>query len=168
MVGFNLHIILTHDAPSRIYIPLWSDSIRDEFLNVFVREKDLHSIMVGFNRETNPLIADISEIYIPLWSDSILHRRTTSGRKTYLHSIMVGFNLFCAMRKYVYVINLHSIMVGFNRSRPRYLVPSQYHLHSIMVGFNLKHFTTPKPLFLIYIPLWSDSILVDRPKSDAR
>ena len=99
----------------------------------------LHSIMVGFNRQ--------------------LCRDTKQGR-IYLHSIMVGFNPDVPELIKLYDENLHSIMVGFNPWSHLEQSTTWYYLHSIMVGFNLIPVRDQVCLTEIYIPLWSDSILL--------
>ena len=53
-----------------IYIPLWSDSIARSTGRP-AQTSNLHSIMVGFNRDVRPACNRPDAIYIPLWSDSI-------------------------------------------------------------------------------------------------
>ena len=93
MVGFNLaaDAVLLY-SPTAIYIPLWSDSIKNlntvqspgckftfhygriqsrSTMTVSPSWNYLHSIMVGFNHSCELGKQVDTQIYIPLWSDSI-------------------------------------------------------------------------------------------------
>ena len=72
MVGFNRDQVLDQSVPIRIYIPLWSDSIRtgDGYdhgaFNIYIPLwSDSIAAQTRYSRRG-------FRIYIPLWSDSIL------------------------------------------------------------------------------------------------
>ena len=146
MVGFNPLCWMRPARTTRIYIPLWSDSINSEVIVPCV-PINLHSIMVGFNRAS------------PSASEFRLQKFTFH----YGRIQSPAFPRWCTTYPH-----LHSIMVGFNLSGLKISSPSKViyiPLWSDSIGVPD---WTEKQVTLIYIPLWSDSIRLKRLRARSR
>ena len=103
------------------------------------------------------------QIYIPLWSDSIemcVRLVTGQTRFTFHYGRIQSVTIHCSIARLSY---LHSIMVGFNPG-----TNDAYEGFGMVFTFHYGRIQSIKAervrnrVIVIYIPLWSDSILYQR------
>ena len=144
--------------PEFIYIPLWSDSICPALRFVPVPEWiyiPLWSDSIIFVSGSYWILL---QIYIPLWSDSISRTKERIRYDNKIYIPLWSDSIVLKLRAKL-VVGLFTFHYGRIQSflEPVITVHRSY-LHSIMVGFNRDVVSYQGGAYLIYIPLWSDSI----------